>query len=105
MAWLALFAAGVFEIAWAVAMKYSDGFTKLWPTLTFGVTAWLSFMCLSFAIKTLPVGTAYAIWTGIGAVGIAIFGIAWLGEPAGLLRVAFIALIVVGILGLKITAT
>ena len=104
MAWIVLFVAGLFEIAWAVALKYSDGFTRLWPSVIFGVTAWLSFLCLAYALKSLPVGTSYAVWTGIGAVGIAIFGIVWLGEPAGAVRIGCIALIVVGILGLKISA-
>jgi quaternary ammonium compound-resistance protein SugE len=71
MAWILLFMAGLFEIAWAVALKHSEGFTKLWPSVIFGVTAWISFALLSQAIRTLPMGTAYAVWTGIGAVGIA----------------------------------
>lgn len=104
MAWIVLAIAGVFEIIWAIALKYSYGFTKLIPSLVFGVSAWLSFACLSYALKTLPVGTAYAIWTGIGAVGIAVFGIVWLGEPAGAFRLLCIALIVVGILGLRFSA-
>ena len=104
MAWIVLLAAGLFEIVWAVALKYSDGFSKLIPSIVFGVSAWLSFACLSYALKTLPVGTSYAIWTGIGAVGIAVFGIVWLGEPAGAVRLICIALIVLGILGLKFSA-
>ncbi len=104
MAWTVLFIAGLFEIAWAVALKYSDGFTRLWPSVIFGVTAWMSFACLAYALRSLPVGTSYAIWTGIGAVGIAIFGIVWLGEPANAVRLACIGLIVVGILGLKLSA-
>jgi quaternary ammonium compound-resistance protein SugE len=103
MSWLILFVAGLFEIAWAIALKYSEGFTKLLPSIAFGVTAWLSFACLSYALKSLPVGTSYAVWTGIGAVGIAIFGIIWLGEPANPLRIGSIALIVVGIAGLRFT--
>ena len=104
MAWLVLIVAGLFEIAWAIALRYSEGFTKLLPSLAFGVTAWLSFACLSYALKSLPVGTAYAVWTGIGAVGIAIFGIAWLDEPANALRLGSIALIVIGIAGLRVSA-
>ena len=104
MAWTILFIAGLFEIAWAVALRYSEGFTKLWPSVIFGVAAWLSFACLSHALRTLPVGTSYAVWTGIGAVGIAIFGIVWLGESASAVRVGCIAMIVVGILGLKLSA-
>lgn len=103
MAWVTLVIAGLFEIAWAVALKYSDGFTKLWPSVIFGLTAWISFVCLAHAIKTLPIGTSYAIWTGIGAVGIAIIGITWFGEPATLIRIACIGLIVIGIIGLKLS--
>lgn len=103
MSWLILFVAGLFEVAWAIALKYSEGFTKLMPSIAFGVTAWLSFALLSYALKSLPVGTSYAVWTGIGAVGIAIFGIIWLGEPANLLRIGSIALIVAGIAGLRFT--
>lgn len=102
MAWIFLFTAGVFEIAWAVALKYSEGFTRLWPSIIFGVTAWISFACLSQAIRVLPMGTAYAVWTGIGAVGIAIAGIIWFGESGSLLRIGCIALIVTGIVGLKL---
>lgn len=104
MAWLLLGVAGFFEVLWAVALKYSDGFTRLWPSVIFGVTAWISFACLAQAIRTLPIGTAYAVWTGIGAVGIAIAGIVWFGESASGLRIACILLIVVGIAGLKLTS-
>ncbi len=103
MAWFVLVIAGLFEIAWAVALRYSEGFTKLWPSIVFGLTAWMSFACLAFALKSLPIGTSYAVWTGIGAVGIAIFGIVWLGEPANIVRVGCILLIVVGIAGLKLS--
>ena len=75
MAWIILIIAGLFEIAWAVALKYSEGFTRLWPSVIFGITASLSFACLAYALRTLPVGTAYAVWTGIGAVGIAILAL------------------------------
>lgn len=102
-AWIALFIAGLFEIAWAVALKYSEGFTRLWPTVIFGVTACLSFLFLAYALRTLPVGTSYAVWTGIGAVGIAVFGIIWLGEPAHAVRLGCILLIIIGIAGLKLT--
>lgn len=104
-AWIFLIVAGLFEIAWAVALRYSDGFTKAVPSIIFGVTAWISFACLAYAIKTLPIGTSYAVWTGIGAVGIAILGIAWFGEPATPLRIICILLIVVGIIGLKVSGT
>lgn len=103
MAWSVLFIAGLFEIAWAIALKYSDGFTKLWPSVAFGIAATLSFICLAYALKTLPVGTGYAVWTGIGAVGIAIFGMVWLNEPVNALRIGCILLIVLGIAGLKIS--
>ncbi len=104
MAWLLLILAGLFEIAWAIALKYSEGFTRLWPSVIFGVCAWLSFILLSQAIKEIPIGSSYAVWTGIGAVGVAIAGIAWFGEPASLARIACIALILIGIVGLRITA-
>ena len=105
MAWIALVLAGFFEIAWAMALKYSEGFTKPVPSIIFGVTAWISFILLAYAIKTLPIGTAYAVWTGIGAVGIAIIGIVWLGEPTSFVRVACISLIVTGIIGLKLSGS
>ena len=105
MAWLVLFIAGLFEIVWVIALKYSEGFTKLWPSIIFGLTAWFSFACLAYAIKTLPLGASYAAWTGIGAVGIAIVGILWFGEPATFIRILCILLIVIGIVGLKITGS
>lgn len=105
MAWTLLFLAGLFEIAWAIALKYSEGFTRLWPSVIFGVTAWLSIALLSQALKTIPIGTSYAVWTGIGAVGVAIAGIIWFGESASALRIACIALIVAGILGLRLTGS
>ncbi len=74
MAWLWLFLAGLFEIVWAIALKYSEGYSKLWPSIIFGVTAWISFSLLSRAIESLPIGTPYVVWTGISAVGIAIVG-------------------------------
>lgn len=104
MAWTLLVIAGVFEVVWAVALKYSEGFTQLWPSVIFGVAAWLSFGCLAYSLKFLPMGTSYAVWTGIGAVGIAIIGMVWFGEPATLIRIACISLIVLGIVGLKLSA-
>jgi quaternary ammonium compound-resistance protein SugE len=103
MAWAVLFLAGCFEVAWAVALRYSEGFTRLWPSVIFGVTAWLSFALLSQALKAIPMGTAYAVWTGIGAVGVATFGIVAFSESASPPRLLCIALIVVGILGLRFT--
>jgi len=102
MAWIILFIAGLFEIGWAVGLKYTEGFTKLWPTVGTGVSLVLSMALLGYALKTLPLGTAYAIWTGIGAVGTAIFGIVVLKEPATAARLICLVLIVSGILGLKL---
>ena len=101
MAWIYLFIAGLFEIGWAVGLKYTEGFTKLWPSVItiFGMI--LSFYFLSTAVKTIPIGTAYAIWTGIGAVGTAILGIILFGESKEFMRILFILLIIVGIVGLK----
>ena len=104
MAWIFLFVAGLFEMGWALGIKYADGFTRLWPTIGTIVSLIASMALLGLAVRTLPLGTAYAIWTGIGTVGIAIAGILLFQEPATVLRIAFIALIVVGILGLKLTA-
>ncbi len=103
VAWTALIIAGLLEPVWAGAMKASDGFTKLWPVvLTLGA-AWASFALLGLSLKALPVGSAYAVWTGIGAVGTAIVGIIHFHEPATAARITFIALIIVGIGGLKVT--
>ena len=104
MAWVVLFIAGLCEIAWAVGLKYTDGFTRLWPTLFTGVSLVASMALLGLAVKSLPLGTAYAVWTGIGTIGTAILGIALLGEPAGALRLACIGLIVAGIVGLKLVS-
>ena len=101
IAWVLLVTAGVLEIAWATSMKASQGFTKpLFTTITF-VAAALSFWLLGVALRQLPVGTAYAVWTGIGAVGAAIIGIVYFGESTSIARIGCIALIVCGILGLK----
>lgn len=105
MAWIFLVAAGIFEIVWAVALKYSEGFTKLWPSIIFITAAWLSFACLSYALKVIPMGNAYAVWTGIGAVGIAIVGMVWFSEPVNVIRVSCITLIIVGIIGLKVAGS
>ena len=104
MAWIYLFFAGIFEICWAVGLKYTHGFSRLWPSVWTIATMAISFGLLSAALKTLPIGTAYAIWTGIGAVGTAIFGIVWLAEPATAVRLACIGLIVAGIVGLKLAS-
>ncbi|HEY5819994.1 MAG TPA: quaternary ammonium compound efflux SMR transporter SugE [Mesorhizobium sp.] len=102
MAWVYLFFAGLLEIGWAIGLKYTDGFTKLVPTLLTAGSMVLSVVLLGIALKTLPVGTGYAVWTGIGAVGTAILGIALLGEPATAARIGSIALIIAGIIGLKL---
>ena len=101
MAWLLLFIAGLFEIGWAVGLKYTDGFTRLVPSALTLVSMAASMLMLGLAVKSLPMGTAYAVWTGIGAVGTAILGIVLFGDPAGTARIACIALIVAGIVGLK----
>lgn len=99
-----LIIAGLLEITWLLAMKYSDGFTKLWPTVTVFVVGTLSFYLLSLCLKAIPVGTAYVVWTGIGAVGGALLGIIVFKEPATALRLASITLVVAGIVGLKLTS-
>jgi len=102
MAWIILVLAGIFEIAWAIGLKYTDGFTRLWPTVGTVLAMVISIVLLGLAVKTLPVGTAYAVWTGIGAVGTVILGIVLLGEPASAGRVISLSLIVAGIIGLKL---
>ncbi|MET4701167.1 quaternary ammonium compound-resistance protein SugE [Constrictibacter sp. MBR-5] len=102
MAWILLFVAGLLEIGWAMGLKCTDGFTRLVPTLATLTAMVVSIGLLGLALKSLPVGTAYAVWTGIGTVGTAILGIVLYGEPADALRLACIALIVAGIAGLKL---
>ena len=104
MAWLYLLIAGLLEVAWAIGLKYSDGFKRLWPSVWTIATMIGSFVFLAQALRTIPVGTGYAVWTGIGAVGTAILGIILFAESATLPRLACIALIVVGILGLKLAS-
>jgi quaternary ammonium compound-resistance protein SugE len=105
MAWLVLVAAGLLEIGWAIGLKYTEGFTRLLPSaLTLAAMAG-SIILLGLALKSLPIGTAYAVWTGIGAVGTALLGIALFGEPATAARLASIGLIVAGIIGLKLVTT
>ena len=105
MAWVYLFLAGLFEIGWAIGLKYTEGFTRFWPTVLTVLSMIVSLVLLGLALKTLPVGTGYAVWTGIGAVGTVILGIALLGEPATFGRLACVGLIVAGIVGLKLTAS
>ena len=101
MPWLILVLAGLFEIGWAIGLKYTAGFTRLLPSVATVTAMILSMGLLGLAVRTLPIGTAYAIWTGIGTVGTALLGIALFGEPAGFLRLLFVSLIIVGIAGLK----
>lgn len=105
MVWGVLFLAGLFEIGWAVGLKYTEGFTRPWPTVGTVLAMVTSVVLLGWALKHLPVGTAYAIWTGIGAVGTAIAGIVLLGESASPARLACIGLIAVGIVGLKMVSS
>ena len=104
MNWMILVLAGIFEIGWAIGLKYTDGFTRLWPTLGTAASMAVSLGLLGVAMKGLPVGTAYAVWVGIGAVGTAILGIVLLGEPANPGRMISLALIVAGIVGLKLSS-
>ena len=104
MSWLVLVLAGLFEIGWAIGLKYTDGFTKLWPTVGTVASMVVSLGLLGVAMKSLPVGTAYAVWVGVGAVGTAILGIVLLGEPANAGRMVSLALIVAGIIGLKLAS-
>jgi quaternary ammonium compound-resistance protein SugE len=101
MAWAMLFFAGLFEVGWAIGLKYTEGFTRLVPSVLTVLCMIVSIVLLGLALKTLPVGTGYAVWTGIGTVGTALLGIALFGEPATALRIGCIALIVAGIGGLK----
>ena len=101
MAWVYLFIAGIFETVWVVAMKYAEGFTKPLPSAVVVVGMALSVWLLGVAVKTLPLGTGYAVWTGIGAVGAVVCGIVFFDEPATFARLAFVALIIAGLVGLK----
>ena len=104
MAWFLLVLAGLFEVGWAIGLKYTEGFTRLWPTVGTVAAMAISLGLLGIAMKSLPVGTSYAVWVGVGAVGTAILGIVLLGEPANLGRLASLGLIVAGIVGLKLAA-
>lgn len=103
-AWLVLGLAGVAEIGWVIGLKYSDGFSKLWPSVFTVVALAASMVLLGWAAKTLPIGTAYAVWTGIGAVGAAIAGLMLFGESANAMRLACIGLIIAGVVGLKLSS-
>lgn len=102
MAWVILVIAGLFEVGWAIGLKYTEGFTRLWPTAWTVLAMIISLWLLGIAMKSLPVGTAYSIWVGVGAVGTVILGILLLGEPANTARLISVALIIAGIIGLKL---
>ena len=102
MNWLLLITAGIFEIVWAIGIKYTEGFSRFWPSVTTLAAMLVSVVLLGIAMKSLPVGTAYAVWVGVGAVGTAIFGIILFGESASAMRLLSLGLIVVGIVGLKL---
>lgn len=104
MEWIYLVVAGIFEMGWAIGLKYSHGFTRLWPSLGTVAAMAVSFFLLAQALKTIPVGTGYAVWTGIGALGTAVMGMILFGESREVLRIFFLFLIVTGILGLQITS-
>jgi len=105
VAWFLLIAAGLLEIVWAIALKYSAGFTELWPSVIGLIAALVSFVLLTLALKSLPVGTAYAVWVGIGTLGVAITGMIALGESTSPIRLGLLALILIGVAGLKIIET
>ena len=104
MSWILLFVAGLFEIGWAIGLKYTHGFTRLWPSVGTALSMLVSVVLLGLAMRDLPVGTAYAVWTGIGAVGTVILGIALFNDPANAARLVCVGLIVAGVLGLKLTS-
>jgi quaternary ammonium compound-resistance protein SugE len=103
MAWVLLVVAGLLEVGWAIGLKYTEGFTRLWPSVFTLAAMVASVVLLGIAMKSLPVGTSYAIWVGVGAIGTAILGIVLFGEPANIGRLASLGLIVAGIVGLKLT--
>ncbi|WP_138517537.1 quaternary ammonium compound efflux SMR transporter SugE [Limnobacter alexandrii] len=103
MSWLILFVAGLFEIVWAIGLKYTDGFTRFVPSVITLIAAAISFGLLGLAMKTLPVGTAYSVWVGIGAAGTVLMGVLLFSEPVNALRIGSVVLIVLGVLGLKLS--
>jgi quaternary ammonium compound-resistance protein SugE len=105
MAWILLIIAGLFETVWVVSLKYSEGFTKLWPSVITIVTMAISIYLLAIAMKSLPLGTSYAVWTSIGAIGAVIFGVVFFGESKDLLKIVFVAMIIGGIVGLKVISS
>jgi quaternary ammonium compound-resistance protein SugE len=104
MPWMLLIVAGLLEVGWAIGLKYTEGFTRLWPSVFTLLAMTLSVLLLGVAMKSLPVGTSYAVWVGVGAVGTAILGMVLFGEPATLARIGSLGLIVAGIIGLKLTS-
>ncbi|HEX6532107.1 MAG TPA: quaternary ammonium compound efflux SMR transporter SugE [Nitrospiraceae bacterium] len=104
MDWIILFLAGLFETGWAIGLKYTDGFTRLWPTVWTVFAMIISLWLLGIAVKSLPVGTAYSVWVGVGAVGTVVLGIVLLGEPANAARLISVGLIIAGIIGLKLAS-
>ncbi|MEU9183088.1 quaternary ammonium compound efflux SMR transporter SugE [Streptomyces sp. NPDC048484] len=104
MAWVLLVVAGLLEVGWSIGMKYTEGFTRLVPSVLTGAGIVASMLLLSYAAKTLPIGTAYGVWVGIGAAGAAVFGMAVLGEPATAARIFFVCLLLVAVIGLKATS-
>lgn len=105
MAWGMLVLAGLFEVGWAIGLKYTEGFSRLWPSIGTISAMIISFWLLALAMKTLPVGTAYSVWVGVGAVGAVILGIVLFGEPANLGRIISVVFIIAGIVGLKLSST
>ncbi|HTL62327.1 MAG TPA: quaternary ammonium compound efflux SMR transporter SugE [Nitrospira sp.] len=105
MAWFILFLAGLFETGWAIGLKYTEGFTRLWPTVWTVFAMIVSLWLLGIAVKTLPVGTAYSVWVGVGAVGTVVLGIVLLEEPANAARLISVGLIIAGIIGLKLATS
>jgi quaternary ammonium compound-resistance protein SugE len=103
MAWALLLLAGFFEIVWATALKFTDGFSRLWPSVGTVVAMAISMICMSFALRVIPMGTAYAVWTGIGAVGTVLLGIVLFDEPKNAVRLLCITMIILGIAGLKLS--
>ncbi|TJZ56006.1 hypothetical protein FCH28_12145 [Streptomyces piniterrae] len=104
MAWILLAVAGLLEVGWSIGMKFTDGFTRLWPSVFTGAGIVVSMLLLSYAARTLPIGTAYGVWVGIGAAGAAVVGMLVLGEPATAARIFFIVLLLVAVVGLKATS-
>ena len=104
MAWVYVFVAGGFEVVWITGLKYTDGFTRLWPSVGTVAAIIMSMVCLALAVRIIPIGTAYAVWTGIGAAGAVVAGMVLFNEPRDVARLVFIALIVSGVVGLKLSA-